>query len=287
VARRPGRGDVPLPRLRRRRAPARAVLGAADLRLSPLPAGAWSASVLALSAALPAIAENPSPTPPLPARFDVAEARLAFLRPGGAAPVEQLRAAGGAYDDGIGGRALAVWLALGAPDGTATAEAWDVEITGPNLPADDPLVIRYGARLPRLVAWAPTIPATPGTYGVVARSGETALATQLTVGDPAWLDLPLGVSASDGALGSARATWEPVAGAAAYLVRAYDAETGTFAASQWAAGTDTTFVQGTFTAGRAYQVFVAATDADMLGGAAPGQLAVSEDVFDFATFVAR
>jgi hypothetical protein len=78
-----------------------------------------------------------------------------------------------------------------------------------------------------------------------------------------------------------------VAGAKAYLASAYTATTGQFVASVWATGTSTDFPTHTFTAGQGYDVFVAATDADMLNGAVPTQVSVAENVFEYGTFTAR
>jgi hypothetical protein len=255
--------------------------------LSALPPGAYSASIVALSADLGAIAESPSPRPALGGPFHVSEARLGFARSEGTAPAVLLRAAGGAYDDGIGDRSLALWVSITDPAGVPTNVTWEVEVVGPNLPADAPLVLTYWASFPRLMAWSPDVPAAPGVYTVTARSTLGAATVQMTVGAPAWFDQPLGVTATNGAQGSAHAAWEPVAGAKAYLAKAYDGATGALVASQWVAATSAEFPADTFVAGRSYDVFVAATDADMLYGAVPTQVSVADNVFDYASFTAR
>ncbi len=255
--------------------------------LSALPAGAYSASILALSADLQAIGDSASARPNLGGAFHVSEGRLGFARSDGTAPAVLLRAAGGAYDDGIDSRSLALWISITDPDGVPTAVNWDVEVVGPNLPASDPLLLTYPANFPRLMAWAPGVPAAPGTYTVTVQSTIGAATAQMTVGAPAWLDQPLGVTASDGAQGSASATWQPVAGAKAYLASAYDGITGTLVASEWVASTSAAFPAGTFVAGRGYDVFVAATDADMVYGAVPTQVSVAENVFEWGSFTAR
>lgn len=255
--------------------------------LSVLPAGAYSASVLAFSADLVAVSASPDSRPSLPPRFDASEARLGFVRPAGPAPALVLRAAGGAYDDGADPRSLAIWLSVGATDGAASSVAWDVEVVGPNLPAGSPLRFAYHANYPRTLVWAPGVPATPGTYTATARSGSIAIASMFTLGAPAWLDQPMGLVATDAAQGGADASWAPVAGAQSYLLSTYEAASGRLVASAWFTGSSGSFPAATFTPGVAYEVYVAATDADMASGAVPVQVSVAENVFDFARFVAR
>jgi len=122
---------------------------------------------------------------------------------------------------------------------------------------------------------------------VTARSAVGAVTTQIAVGAPLWLDQPLGVTAIDGAQGAAHMAWEPVVGSSAYLASAYDGATGALVASAWVAVTSADFPAGTFVPGRSYDVFVAATDADMVNGAVPTQVSVAENVFDYASFTAR
>lgn len=255
--------------------------------LSALPAGAYSASILALSADLQAIAASASARPALGGAFHVSEARLGFARSEGTAPAVLLRVAGGAYDNGIGTRSLALWVSITNPDGLPTAVTWTVEVVGPNLPAGEPLGVTYWANFPRLMAWAPGVPAAAGVYTVTAQSTIGTATAQFTVGAPAWLGQPLGVTASDGAQGSAHAAWEPVTGARAYLASAYDGTTGALVTSQWVAGTSAAFPDGTFVPGESYDVFIAATDADMLYGAVPTQVSVAENVFEYGSFTAR
>lgn len=253
--------------------------------LSALPPGAYSTAVLALSMDLAAIGATRDASPSLPARFDVSEARLGVARVDGAGAVV-LRAAGGAYDDGVGERSLAVWLSLGAADGTPTTSTWDLEIVGPNLPASTPLKLTYYANFPRTLSWAPGVPATPGTYTVTAQSGAAAVAGAFTVGAPEWLGLPFGLKAQALGLGSASASWDPVAGAKSYLVAAYD-QSGTLVTSAWFAGTSGTFPQGSFTVDRAYDLFLVGADVDMTSSEIPTQVSLAENVFDYASFVAK
>ncbi|WP_242393563.1 hypothetical protein [Anaeromyxobacter oryzisoli] len=253
--------------------------------LSGLAPGAYAVSVLALSADLAALASSTAAAPALPPTIDVSESRLGVARSDGAAAVV-LRSVGGAYDDGVGPRSLAVWLSIASADGSATTSTWDLQIIGPNLPASDPLTLTYHANFPRTLAWAPGIPAAQGTYTVTAQSGGAVAVGTFTVGAPAWLDQPLGLVATAGAQGSASATWSAVVGARAYLLSAYDSVSGALVASAWFSGTDGAFPQGTFTPGSAYDVYLAASDADLVLGTVPTQVSVAENVFDFSRFVA-
>lgn len=255
--------------------------------LSALPPGAYTASILALSFDVAGLEGDTSAAPTLPSRFDVSEGRLGFVRTDGTTPALSLKAAGGAYDNGVGPRSIAVWLSLANADGSAVAGNWTVAIVGPGLPPENPLTVSYWAAYPRLVAWAVGVPAFIGTYTATATSGSQVAVAQFAVGSPVWLGMPTGVTATDGAQGSAAASWSPVGGAGSYLASAYDAVTGLLVASQWTNGTATQFPQGTFTAGSGYDVYVAVSDVDMIGGAVPTQVSIAENVFDYAPFVAR
>lgn len=244
--------------------------------LSALPPGAYVASVLAFTADLAAIAVSGAQQPGLPAQFDVSEARLAFVRPDEITPAVTLSAAGGAFDFGTSTRGLAVWLAIHAADGAPTATPWDVTIVGPQLPASAPVAFTYPALFPRQMVWSYEIPATPGVYALTATSGAVAISTTFTLGDPAPLPFVLDAAAEAAGAGGARVSWTPVAGARAYLVEVWDPATGTPAASQWVAAPPARMPDGSFTPGVAYDVYVAATDADMSVGGVPTGFAVSE-----------
>ena len=252
-----------------------------------LPAGAYSASILALSFDPRALLVDAAASPTLPSRFDISEARIGFTRVDGAVPVRTLRAVGGAYDNGVGPRSIAVWLSLANADGSLTSSDWRVEIVGPGIPAESPLTATYWAGFPRLMVWAVGVNATVGTYTATATSGGEVAVAQFTVGAPVWLGMPSAVVASDGAQGSAAVSWNAVTGSVNYLASAYDAVTGELVASQWTPVTHADFPAGTFAAGRSYDVFVAASDVDMVGGAIPTQASVAENVFDYSTFLAR
>jgi hypothetical protein len=260
--------------------------------VSALEPGAYEVSVLALSADLGGLASSGAQQPPLPARFDVSEARLAFVRPQPGAPAMKVAAAGGALRYGSVEPGLAIWLSLGQADGTATPVAWAVAVTGPGLPPYAPLTFTYAAGQERALVWSYDVPATPGAYALTAESTAGSVVVGFTVGQPAALEQPVGVTATAGASGGATVDWTPVAGARSAFVgvwtRATPSTSSTFADGRWVSGPPATFPSGAFAAGSAYDVYVAATDADMVGpGAPPAQVAVSENTFFPASFVAR
>ncbi len=254
--------------------------------LSALPPGAYTASALAYSADLAALAADHSQSAGLPASFDVSEARLGVLRPQPGAPAFVAAAAGGAIDYGGAAPGLAFWMSLAQADGTATAVPWTVQVVGPGLPVSAPLTESYGANFPRMLFWDYEVPATPGVYSFTATSTAGALAGTFTVGTPQSLELPQGVVASGGAQGSARVDFGAVTGAQSYLVSAWDHASGAFVASQWVSAPPAQFPQGSFVSGTTYDVYVDATGADMLGGAVPTQVAVSENTYQPTRFVA-
>lgn len=120
---------------------------------------------------------------------------------------------------------------------------------------------------------------------LTATSSAGTFTIPFTVGEPAALEIPTGIVATDGAQGSAHVAWTAVAGARSYLVGVWQA--ASFVTSQWVASPSADFPQGSFTSGQWYDVYVAATDANMAGGARPTQVAVAENTLQPATFVAR
>lgn len=255
--------------------------------VSALPPGGYAAAVLAFSADLPALAESSRRAPSLPARFDVSEARLAFARPDGGAPAVTLQAAGGAFDYGTSTRGFALWLSIGGADGTPTTASWTVTVVGPQISAADPLEFTYHANFPRTMVWSYDVPAVPGAYALSAVSSAGAISTTFTIGDPPALPFVVDATASAGRGGSAVVDWTPVAGARAYLVDVWDSARGESVASQWVPAPPARFAAGTFAAGETYEVYVAATDADMSGATTPSQVAVSEFPYLSTGFVAE
>lgn len=256
--------------------------------LSALPPGAYVVSVFAYSADLVAIAASASRRPALPDRFDVSEARVVLERTGGGSAIAVLGAAGGGFADGTSwwGPQLAVWISILNWDGSPTTVPWTVEVVGPGLPATEPLTFEYPANFSRIMVRA-DVPASAGSYGVIARSIAGSVARPFTVGTVNALDAPTGVVASAGAQGSATVQWSAVSGARSYLVSARHHASGEFAMNQWVAGPSASFPAGTFDAGATYDAYVAATDADMVGGTPPTQFAITENSIQPASFVAR
>lgn len=257
--------------------------------LSALPAGAYAASILAYSTDLATIAATTTQRPALPARFDVAEARLAFSRIDGAVPAAVLAVAGGGFHDGTSwaGRGLAVWISILNSDGTPTAVPWSVKVVGPGLPATAPMTFTYPARFSRIMVWSSAVPASPGTWGLIARSSEGSLGRAFTLGALPAIDAPTAIGASAGSQGSASVQWTAVPGAASYLVTARHQASHDFVMSQWVAGTSAAFPDGTFLADETYEVVVAATDADMVLGIEPSSFAITENSYMPASFVGR
>jgi len=137
------------------------------------------------------------------------------------------------------------------------------------------------------MVWTAAVPVVPGSYGLVARSSAGSVAQSFTIGALPTVDAPTGIVAHAGAQGSADVAWGAVAGAASYLVTARDAATGEYVSAQWVAGTAAVFPAETFVADRAYEVQVAATDADMVGGTRPNRFAITENSYQPASFVGR
>lgn len=267
----------------------RQLVASPSCALSSLPDGAYTASVLAFSADLVAIAASDARRPSLPDRFDVSEARLALSRADGAPPAAALAVTGGAFSDGTSWpvRGLAVWVAIRNGDGTPTGSDWTVDLVGPGLPPDAPLRFTYPANFSQLMVWSAEVPATPGSYGIVARSADASVASPFALGAVPTLGAPTGVVATAGAQGRADVAWAGVEGAMSYLVSARHRATGAHVMSQWVAGTTAGFPPDTFLAGETYDVYVAATGADMVGGTQPAPFAITENSYQPASFVAR
>jgi hypothetical protein len=260
--------------------------------LGSLASGAYQVSVLALSADLAALAASAAQEPPLPARFDVAETRLAVVRPAPGQPALRIAAAGGALQYGSAEPGLAVWLSIVQPDGTPANVPWSVNVTGPGLPPDAPLSFAYAAGQTRALVWSYDVSARPGVYTLTAMSSLGSVAASFTVGSSATLALPQDVVATGDARGGASVSFTAVVGAQSHYVgvwtQANATTASTFVTGRWVSGPPATFPAGSFVAGAAYDVYVAATDVDMVNaGAQPAQVAVSENTFFPASFVSR
>ncbi len=248
--------------------------------ITALPAGGYLGSIEALSVDPETLCSTGQPE--LPGRVDVSHARLGLLRRDTGAPL-LLRAAGGRIDYGLV-PGLAVWIGLARGDGTADGGTWSVEVTGPNLPAGDPLRFTLPANFTRLMVWVYGVAPDPGLYTLTARSGAEAVATQFAIGAPDPLTLPDGISAQTPGSGTVKLTWNAVPGARSYLAAAWLGNA--YVAGQWVAGTEAQFPAGTFTMGVTYDVYVTATDADMAGGSPPTRVSASENSYTPASFVA-
>lgn len=254
--------------------------------VSQLPAGAYKAAVLAYSVDLGALAADSSQAPPLPDTFDVSEGRLAFARVDGEQTIKAF-AAGGSIQFGTANPGLALWLGITRADGTPTAESWAVEVVGPGLPLGAPLKFTYPASTGRHLAWTYDAPAEAGQYSLVARSSSGALSAVFSVGEPRALGGPQDVVAEALANGGAKVRWRPVDGARSYFTGVWARDTGKYSAGSWTSVAEAQFAAGAFTPGVAYDVYVAATDADMQSGVAPTQVSVSENTYYPAGFVGR
>ncbi len=218
----------------------------------------------------------------MPTSFDVSHVRLGLLRRATGAPLV-LRAAGGRIDYGLV-PGLAIWVGLAAPDGSPDGGAWSIEVTGPNLPASDPLRFELQANFTRRLVWAYGVPPDSGLYTLVASKGLESVTTRFAVAPPEPLPIPGGVSATGQQRGAARVTWSPVVGAQSYFAAVWLGSS--FVAGQWVTGTSADFLDGTFTSGVTYDVYVAAVDVDVTADAPPTRVCASENSYTPASFTA-
>jgi hypothetical protein len=256
------------------------VSAAAGCDVSMLPEGSYLASIQALGAD-PTVLE-PGGAPAMPPSFHVSQARLGLLRRAAGAPLV-LRAAGGRIDYGLV-PGLAIWVGLSAPDGSPGGGAWSIAVTGPDLPASNPLRFELPANFTKRLVWAYALPPAPGLYTLVASNGGESITTQFAIAPPLPLPLPEGVSASGGAKGSARVTWDRVQGAQSYFASAWLGSS--YVAGQWVTGTSADFLAATFTSGLTYEVHVAAADFDVTAGPPPTRVSASENSYTPARFIA-
>ena len=259
---------------------------AMECDLSALPTGTYTASVLAFSTSLEALAADVSQRPPLPMEFHVSEGRLAFSR--GQEPGTTLRvgAAGGALHYGRTQPGLALWVGLIRADGTPLEEGGTVELIGPGLRSETPLRFSYPPRARQHLVWSYDTPPLLGRYTLTARVGAQVLSTSFSIGELGSLAAPLDVKAVSSASGGSRVSWQAVAGARTYYVSVWDNQ-GSLTAVQWASEASASFAAGTFEAGRVYDVYVAATDVDLASTTMPTRVTVSENTYLPANFIAQ
>jgi hypothetical protein len=256
--------------------------------LSALPAATYTARVLAFSSDPEAIRHDPNQRPSLPQAFDVSEGRLGFVKGGDGTVALRAAAVGGQLDYGAQTRGLAVWMSLTATGGVAPTEDFQVEVVGPGISASAPMTVTYPAGTDRFILWSYDVEARPGRYTLVATSSTQSVAASFSVPEGgAGLPLPTNVAATASGAGGADVSWDSVAGAASYFVGVWTRSGGLYSTGRWVTGTSTRFAPGTFAAGTAYDVYVAAASVDMTLAAAPGSLAVSENTYAPAGFVAN
>ncbi|WP_242342080.1 hypothetical protein [Anaeromyxobacter terrae] len=254
------------------------VSAATGCDVSALPEGSYLASIQALGADPTAL--EPGVAPAMPASFHVSQARLGLLGRASGAPLV-LRAAGGRIDYGLV-PGLAIWVGLSAPDGAPDGGAWSIAVTGPDLPASDPLRFELPANFTKRLVWAYGLPPTPGLYTLVASDGVESVTTQFAIAPPLPLPLPGGVSASGDAKRGAHVTWDGVPGAQSYFASVWLGSS--YVAGQWVTGTSADFLAGTFTSGSTYEVYVTAADFDVTAGPPPTRVSASENSYTPARF---
>jgi hypothetical protein len=256
------------------------VSAATGCDVSALPEGSYLASIQALGADPTAL--DPVVAPAMPPIFHVSEARLGLLRRASGAPLV-LRAAGGRIDYGLV-PGLAIWVGLSTPDGSPDGGAWSIAVTGPDLPASNPLRFELQANFTKRLVWAYALPPARGLYTLVASNGVESITTQFAIAPPLPLPLPAGVSASGDARRGAHVSWDRVVGAQSYFASAWLGSS--YVAGQWVTGTSADFLAGTFTSGLTYEVYLAAADLDVTAGPPPTRVSVSENSYAPACFTA-
>lgn len=256
------------------------ISAAAGCDVSALPEGSYLASIQALGADPTAL--DPGAAPAMPPTFHVSQARLGLLRRASGAPLV-LRAAGGRIDYGLV-PGLAIWVGLSAADGSPDGGAWSIAVTGPDLPASDPLSFELPANFTKRLVWSYGLPPAPGLYTLVASNGVESITTQFAIAPPLSLPLPEGASVSGDAKGGAHVTWDRVPGAQSYFASTWLGSA--YVAGQWVTGTSADFLAGTFDSGLTYEVYVAAADFDVTAGPPPTRVSVSENSYTPARFTA-
>ncbi len=260
--------------------------GTTECDVSALPAGTYTASVLAFNTSLESLAADVSQRPVLPTEFHVSEGRLAFSKGQGPGVTLRAAAAGGALHYGRAQPGLALWVGLARADGTPLEQGGTVELIGPGLRAETPLRFSYPPNARQHLVWSYDTPPLSGRYTLTARLGTHVLSTAFSIGELSSLASPLDVRAVASPSGGAQVSWRAVEGSRAYSVSVWDNQ-GTLVAVQWTTAADTTFASGTFATGRAYDVYVAATDVELASTVTPTRVTVSENTYLPASFVAR
>ncbi|MHB8878196.1 MAG: hypothetical protein ACYC8T_31255 [Myxococcaceae bacterium] len=263
--------------------------GGLSCNASSLGDGAYTAVVQATSADLPALAADRTQLPALPEAFHVAEGRIGFSRgPTGGC---QIRAAGGKLNFGSAAGGLAIWVALGIPDGGAPAEEWTLSVVGPGLPSASSLNASYPAGSFQRLLWSYDAQPRAGTYTVTAQAGAQSVSTQVSLGDPPAFGIVSDIHASANGSGAADIDWTAEPGARSYWVNVWPSGAGSSApaASIWTHSPSARFPPATFQSGKTYDVYVTATDADMTVTTSPAgssAVSVSENTYAPVGFTA-
>lgn len=244
--------------------------------MSALPAGSYLGAVEALSFDLAALAASTSAVPDLPDRFDVSVGYIGVVRRAGSEPPLQMLVAGGVVTMG-GYSFLATWISITDPSGTPAPNSWSLSYMERGTD-----YYTYWATYPAATARSLEVRnsdylATRGRFIMRASAGPSLLYVDFIVGAPAELVAPTDVVATGAALGAATVDWTPVAGARSYLVRAWDTWGYRWASECPTEGPPLTFPAGTFLPGTSYEVYVVATDADLIGGTVPTQVGAAEN----------
>lgn len=247
--------------------------------------GAWSASMLAFSADLAALSAERDALPTLPVSFEVTEVKYGFAISGDGG--YQLRAAGGPLNYGSITQGLAVAVDLTVLGAGASDRPWNLDVSGPAFANGETwrAMLPPGAR--RAVFWSYDYRPRSGNYGLKAQSDAGTVATDFVIGEEPPLQQPQGVLVQPSPSGAAEVTFEPVASARAYLVAGWAFGAAAPTAEVWVASSPARFPSQTFTAGTSYDVFVSATNVDVLGAASlPSTVKVSENTYAPAVFTA-
>ncbi len=255
--------------------------------LDGLPPGNYSASVLAFSVDVEALAADGSQRPVLPESFHVSEGRLAFVLGNTAETTFRANAVGGALYYGRLQPGLALWLSLTRPDGTPSIAGWSVELVGPGLTTESPLRFTYPPGVSRHLIWSYDVLALEGRYALTARSGTHTLSATFDLVPPSEQALPTNVVATPSLGGGLFVSWRAVEGARAYYVSVWDLAAGAQIATIWTTTLEAHFGSQTFIPGRHYDVYVAAASVDISQPGIPALVSVSENTYYPQSFVAQ
>lgn len=247
--------------------------------------GLYGASVLAFSADLSALSGERDGIPAMPPSFEITEVRYGFSLSGDAG--FQLRAAGGAMNYGSITPGFAFAVDVSAISGAASTVPWTFDVTGPAFSSGESLRTTMAPGARKAVFWSYDHRARPGDYAVYARSDAGTVTAEFAVASADALPVPVGVLVQSSSSGSAEITWEPVTGANGYLASVWETGAVSPHAELWVNSSPASFPAQTFIGGTRYDVYVAATNVDVLGlKPLPDVVLVSENSYSPASFTA-